>query len=60
VEDMLAKKKDSNSSDLTKKSASKEMGKLSPVLKKNLNSLVKQAEKHGISKKELIKLIQGE
>jgi hypothetical protein len=36
------------------------MGKLSPVLKKNLNSLVKQAEKHGISKKELIKLIQGE
>jgi len=60
VEDMLAKKKDSNSADVGKKDAPKDLEKLSPVLKKNLQSLMKQAEKHGFSKKDLIKLIQGE
>jgi hypothetical protein len=30
------------------------------VIKKNMKSLIKQAEKHGLSKKDLIKLIQGE
>ena len=56
VEDMLAKKKDSGSADVGKK----ETESLSPVLKKNLQSLIKQAEKHGFSKKDLIKIIQGE
>ena len=56
VEDMLAKKKDSGSADVGKK----ETESLSPVLKKNLQSLIKQAEKHGVSKKDLIKIIQGE
>jgi hypothetical protein len=56
VEDMLAKKKDSGSADVGKKDSET----LSPVLKKNLSSLIKQAEKHGFSKKDLIKLIQGE
>jgi hypothetical protein len=56
VEDMLAKKKDSGSADVGKK----ESETLSPVLKKNLQSLIKQAEKHGFSKKDLIKIIQGE
>jgi hypothetical protein len=56
VEDMLAKKKDSGSADVGKKDSET----LSPVLKKNLSSLIKQAEKHGVSKKDLIKLIQGE
>jgi hypothetical protein len=60
VEDMLAKKKDSNSADVGKKDKSKDLDNLSPVLKKNLNSLMKQAEKHGFSKKDLIKIIQGE
>ena len=60
VEDMLAKKKDSNSADVGKKDTPKDLGNLSPVLKKNLQSLMKQAEKHGFSKKDLIKIIQGE
>jgi hypothetical protein len=58
VEDMLAKKKDS--ADLSKKDSEKDTESLSPVLKKNLSSLIKQAEKHGFSKKDLIKIIQGE
>ena len=60
VEDMLAKKKDSNSADVGKKDKPKDLDNLSPVLKKNLQSLMKQAEKHGFSKKDLIKIIQGE
>jgi hypothetical protein len=60
VEDMLAKKKDSNSADVGKKDTPKDLDNLSPVLKKNLQSLMKQAEKHGFSKKDLIKIIQGE
>ena len=60
VEDMLAKKKDSNSADVGKKDKPKDLDNLSPVLKKNLHSLMKQAEKHGFSKKDLIKIIQGE
>lgn len=56
VEDMLAKKKSSDSADVGKK----ESGEVPPVLKKNLSSLMKQAEKQGISKKDLIKIIQGE
>ena len=58
VEDMLAKKKDS--ADLSKKDSGKDTESLSPVLKKNLSSLIKQAEKHGFSKKDLIKIIQSE
>jgi hypothetical protein len=60
VEDMLAKKKDSNSADVGKKDTPKDLDNLSPVLKKNLHSLMKQAEKHGFSKKDLIKIIQSE
>jgi hypothetical protein len=56
VEDMLAKKKDSGSADVNKK----EIEEMPSVLKKNLKSLLNQAEKHGVSKKDLIKLIQGE
>jgi hypothetical protein len=56
VEDMLAKKKDSGSADVNKK----EVEEMPSVLKKNLKSLMNQAEKHGLSKKDLIKLIQGE
>lgn len=56
VEDMLAKKKSSDSADISKKGTEE----LPQLLKKNLKSLIKQAEKQGVSKKELIKLIQGE
>jgi hypothetical protein len=60
LEDMLAKKQDSGSSDVGKKTNPKELDNVSPVIKKNMKSLIKQAEKHGLSKKDLIKLIQGE
>lgn len=56
VEDMLAKKKSSDSADINKK----ETEELPTLIKKNIKSLIKQAEKQGISKKDLIKLIQGE
>jgi hypothetical protein len=36
------------------------MEELPKLVKRNLTSLLKQAEKQGVSKKELIKLIQGE
>jgi hypothetical protein len=60
VEDMLAKKKDSGSADVGKKDSGKSMEELPKLVKRNLTSLLKQAEKQGVSKKELIKLIQGE
>jgi len=56
VEDMLAKKKSSDSADINKK----ETEELPTLIKKNIKSLIKQAEKQGVSKKDLIKLIQGE
>ena len=56
VEDMLAKKKNSDSADIGKK----DVEELPTLIKKNIKSLIKQAEKQGVSKKDLIKLIQGE
>jgi hypothetical protein len=60
LEDMLTKKQDSGPNDVGKKTNPKELDNVSPVIKKNMKSLIKQAEKHGLSKKDLIKLIQGE
>lgn len=60
LEDMLAKKQDSGSADISKKDNNKSSDELPPILKRNLKSLVKQAEKNGVSKKELIKLLQSE
>jgi hypothetical protein len=60
VEDMLAKKSDPSSADVTKKEVSKTVDDLPLLLKKNVKSLLKQAEKQGLSKKDLIKILQGE
>lgn len=60
VEDMLAKKKSSDSADIGKKETEKNDDEIPSLIKKNIKSLIKQAEKRGISKKEIIKLIQGE
>jgi hypothetical protein len=60
VEDMLAKKQDSSSADITKKEDKKSSEELPATLKRNVKSLIKQAEKNGLTKKELIKLIQSE
>jgi hypothetical protein len=58
VEDMLAKKKSSDSADIGKKNI--EDKEYPAMIKKNIKSLIKQAEKKGLSKKDLIKLLQGE
>jgi hypothetical protein len=55
LEDILMKSKDSHNSDLNKKEI-----EASKILKKNLKSLKKQAEKEGISLSSLIKLLKSE
>jgi hypothetical protein len=59
LEDMLAKKKSTDSADIGKKETGEEV-ELPSLVKKNLKSLIKQAEKQGVSRKDLIKLIQSE
>lgn len=56
VEDMLMNKKNSDR-DVTKKETDKETD---PIIKKNLKSLIRQAEKSGLSKKDIIKMIGDE
>ena len=57
VEDMLAKKKNTEDADISTKE--KEVT-VSNIVKKNLKTLLKQIDKEGLSKKDLIKLINGE
>ena len=57
LEDMLAKKKDSSDADISQKD--KEI-KVPNLLKKNAKSLLKQMEKQGLSKKDFLKLLDGE
>lgn len=57
LEDMLAKKKSSSDADISEKE--KEV-KVSNILKKNLKSLKKQMDKEGLSKKDILKLLDGE
>jgi hypothetical protein len=56
VEDLLMKKRNSDI-DITKKDSDSEV---SSVIKKNIKSLLKQAGKEGLSKKDLIKLLNNE
>jgi hypothetical protein len=55
VEDLLMKNKNSDNSDVSKKERD-----ASKVLKKNISSLKRQAEKEGLSISELIKLLKSE
>lgn len=57
LEDMLAKKSDSSSADISEKDKSVEIPSL---LKKNAKSLLKQMEKQGLSKKDFLKLFDNE
>lgn len=60
LEDMLTKKKSSDDADVNKKEQKKSVDDLPLLVKKNLKSLLKHAESNGISKKELIKILQSE
>jgi DNA-binding transcriptional regulator YhcF (GntR family) len=57
VEDILMGKKNSNNSEVTKKKNDEE---IPSFLKKNMKSLIKQMEKQGFSKKDLIKMLSSE
>ena len=61
VEDILVSKKNKDSDgDVNKKESFKKIEDLPNLVKKNLKNMVKHAENNGISKKELIKLLQSE
>jgi hypothetical protein len=55
VEDLLANKKSSGDGDVNEKNVDDYK-----ILKRNISNLKKQAEKQGLSKKDIITLIQGE
>lgn len=57
LEDMLAKKRESSSGDINEK---EKQLKTSNLLKKNAKALLKQMEKEGLSKKDFLKLFDGE
>lgn len=60
LEDILMKQKNSSKSDVVEKEKETEKKEIPHIIKKNLNTLLKQMEKQGISKKELIKLLNSE
>jgi len=59
VEDILMNKKNSDSSEVGKKESEEEK-EIPNTIKKNIKSIVKQAEKQGLSKKDIIKLLGSE
>lgn len=59
VEDMLAKKKNADDGDVNDKEP-KKIEDLPLLIRKNVKSLIKQAEKHGLTKQDLIKIFKGE
>ena len=60
IEDFLMDKKRQNQGkgDINKKE--KDEVDISPILKKNIKSLIRQMDKEGLSKKDIIKLLNGE
>jgi len=59
VEDMLAKKKNADDGDVNDKEI-KKVEDLPAIIRKNAKSLIKQAEKHGLTKQDLIKIFKSE
>lgn len=58
VEDILVNKKNSDSSDITKKESPKNIDDLPLLVRKNLKNLIKHAESNGFTKEDIIKLIK--
>jgi len=58
VEDLLMKNKNGDNSEVGKKE--KEDTQASSMIKRNIKSIIKQAEKEGLSKKDIIKLLGSE
>jgi len=59
VEDILMNKKNSDGSEVRKKESEEEK-EIPSTIKKNIKSILKQAEKQGLSKKDIIKLLGSE
>lgn len=59
LEDMLAKKKSSGDADIAEKET-EEKKEIPSLIMKNAKSLMRQAEKHGLSKKDILRILQGE
>ena len=59
LEDMLAKKKSTDDADVNQKET-KKIDDLPLLVRRNAKALLKQAEKHGLSVKDLVKILQGE
>ena len=59
LEDMLAKKKNNDDADVNQKEP-KKIDDLPLLVRRNAKTLLKQAEKHGLSVKDLIKILQSE
>ena len=63
LEDILMKKKNTDGSEVSKKQdrdVQKKQKEISKILKKNIDSLLRQMEKQGMSKKDLIKFLSSE
>lgn len=60
LEDILMKQRNSTKSDVVEKPMEIENKEIPKIIQKNLSSLLKQMEKQGMSKKDLIKLLSGE
>ena len=60
LEDILTKKKNSGDSDVVTKKKDEEEVEIPKTIKKNLQTLIKQLEKQGLSKKDLIKILNRE
>lgn len=60
LEDILMKQRNSTKSDVVEKSTEEEKKEVPKIIQKNLTSLLKQMEKQGMSKKDLIKFLSGE
>jgi hypothetical protein len=58
VEDLLMNKKNTDKSEVGEREH--EEKEASSIFKKNIKSILKQAEKEGLSKKDIIKLLSGE
>ena len=59
LEDMLAKKKSSGDADINERQPIEDK-EIPHLIKKNIKSLMKQVEKHGLSKKDLLRILQSE
>jgi DNA-binding transcriptional regulator YhcF (GntR family) len=60
VEDLLMKQKNKDNSEVGEKKKEDVEKQFSNIIKKNVSSLIKQAEKEGLSRQDIIKMLGSE